>query len=339
MKSLEELLAPVSDDTPGGEDLDESIEFDRLRGAFDQNFPIDARVQELEEGEPEPVPVDWGELLGLIEELGEKTKNVYLSVSYARCGFTLRDPDVLDRGLQYTAGLLEEFAETVHPMLDGDYGEEGRALICEDLAARGAFALPFLELPVIVEERFSITADQLRMAEELGASSDAYPDVMRGLEQLEDERKNEIAAQMASFQASIDRIETALKGMGKGVSPDFSTTREFIAVVQTAFGKLAGLGGGDDENADGDALEDGVAFDGESGASFGGAVKSRDDVIRALTAIEQYYARAEPSNPVKFACGRLRSWVTMDFLEILEDIVPNSVDDAKSVLLDRRDME
>lgn len=342
MKSLEELLAPVSDDTPGGEDLDESIEFDRLRDAFDQNFAIDAKVQELADGDVAPEPVDWRDLLGLIEQLSERTKNLFLSVSYARCGFTLRKPEVLDRGLQFTAGLLEDYAETVHPLPDGEYGPEGRALICEDLAKRGGFALPFLELPVVFEERFSITVDQLRLADDLGPAADDYADVMRGLEQLSDERKAEIAAMLGSYQTSINRIETALRE-SSGAPPDFSTTREYIGMVQTAFCNLAGLGAAESEGeGEGEGEEAGKAESGEAGASgssFSGGVKSRDDVVRALTAIEQYYARAEPSHPLRLATGRLRGWVTMDFFQILEDIAPNSVDDAKSVLLDRRDME
>lgn len=340
MKSLEELLAPVSDDAPSGEDLDESVEFDRLRGAFDVNFPIDARVQELAEGEPAPEAVDWDELLELIEELGDKTKNVFLSVAYARAGFCLRDPDVVERGLQYTVGLFEDFWDSAYPTVDGDYGPQGRALICDALADRGAFALPFLELPVVAEERIKITADELRVSDDEGAAADAYPDVMRGLDQLEDEAKARTAERLANYIDSIDRIEAALKEKSEAEVPDFSTTRDYLQMVQTAFSNLAGL---NVETAEDDAEDEefGEADSGGGGggASFGGAVRTRDDVLKALTAIEQYYARSEPGHPVKIGVGRLRGWVTMDFMQILEDIAPNSVEDAKSVLLDQRDVE
>ncbi|QUL36776.1 ImpA family type VI secretion system protein [Erythrobacter sp. JK5] len=340
MKSLEELLAPVSDDAPAGEDMDESLEFDRLRTAFEINFPIDAKVVELEEGDPEPAPVDWEEILALIEELSDKTKDLFLGVAYARCGFVMRDPAVVDRGLQYAAGLLEDHWDHVYPTPDGDYGPAGRPLICEDLAKRGAFALPFLELPILDDGRSRVTADQLREAEDLGASAEAYPEIMRMLDQMDDDGKAAIVDLLASYQASIDRIETALREKGEAEVPDFSTTRDFIEVVQTAFAKLAGLDSGDD----GDGGEDAGSGDaagpiGDGGAAFGGAVRSRDDVIKALTAVEQYYMRAEPGHPLKVAVARLRGWVTKDFMEILEDIVPNSVDDAKNVLLERDDME
>lgn len=340
MKTLEELMAPVSDDDPSGEDMDESLEFDRLRGAFEVNFPIDARVVELDEGDAEPAAVDWDELLGLIEELSDKTKDVFLGVSYARCGFVLRDPEVVDRGLQYAAGLLEEFWETVHPKLDSDYGPNGRSLIFEDLAKRGAFALPFLELPILDDGRGRVTADDLRQAEDLGASSETYPEVMRMLDQMDDEKKAETVALFDSYRGSIDRIETALKEKGEAEVPDFSTTRDFIDVVQTAFAKLAGLGSEEDGEEGAEAAEgEFAAVGGDGGGSFSGGVRSRDDVLKALSAIEQYYARSEPGHPVKVAAARLRGWVTKDFMEILADIVPNSVDDAKNVLLERQEEE
>ncbi|MEM9501936.1 MAG: type VI secretion system ImpA family N-terminal domain-containing protein [Pseudomonadota bacterium] len=341
MKTLEELLTPVSDENPAGEDMDESIEFDRLRGAFEINFPVDARVVEPDPDAPEPEAVDWSEILELIEGLSDRTKDVFLAVAYARCGFVLRDPEVVDRGLQYTAGLLEDFWDTAFPTTDGDYGPEGRSLICQDLAKRGAFALPFLELPLLDDGRGTVTADQLREAEDMGASADAYPEVMRMLDQMDDEKKPEMVELLDSYSDSISRIEAALREKSEGDAPDFSTTRDYIDVVKTAYSKMAGLTGGDEEGAaDGEDAGEGFAGDvGAGGPAFGGAVRSRDDVIKALTAVEQYYSRAEPGHPVKVAVARLRGWVTKDFMEILEDIVPGSVDEAKNVLLERRDME
>lgn len=340
MKTLEELLTPVSDDAPAGEDMDESIEFDRLRGAFEINFPIDARVVEPDPDAPEPDAVDWSELLELIEGLSDKTKDIFLAVAYARSGFVLRDPEVVDRGLKFTAGLLEDFWDSAYPTTDGDYGPEGRSLICQDLAKMGAFALPFLELPLLDDGRGTVTADQLREADDLGASADGYPEVMRMLDQMDDEKKPETVELLESYLDSIERIEAALREKGEGEAPDFSTTRDYIDVVKTAYTKLSGLGSGEEgEAAEGEEADAGLGDAGAGGPAFGGAVRSRDDVIKALTAVEQYYARAEPGHPVKVAVARLRGWVTKDFMEILEDIVPGSVDEAKNVLLERRDME
>ncbi|MDJ0643259.1 MAG: type VI secretion system ImpA family N-terminal domain-containing protein [Erythrobacter sp.] len=339
MKSLVQLLLPVSDDAPAGEDMDESLEFDRLRTAFDANFPYDARVTERDPDEPEPDQVDWSELLELIEELSDKTKDLFLGVAYARCGFALQNSEVVAHGLQYTAGLLEEHWDSVFPTPDGDYGPAGRALICEDLAKRGAFPLPFLKLPIMDDGRGRVTAGELIDVGEEGAGAEAYPEVMRMLDQMDDEQKEEISDRLTSFQTSFDEIEAVLKEKSDAEVPDFSTSREFIGKAQSAYAGLTGAETGEDEAAGEGAGSISAAGAGEGGPSIGGAVRSRDDVIKALNAVEQYYERAEPGHPVKVAVARLRGWVTKDFMEILEDIVPNSVDDAKNVLLERDDME
>lgn len=323
--------------------MDESFEFDRLRDAFDQNFKYDARVLELDEGESGPESVDWRELRESIEELSGKTKDLYLAIAYARCGFPLRDPDLVQRGLEFAAGLLEGQWETLNPnpfSEDSEYTDSSRPLICEALADRGGFGIPLHELPVINEDRFQVTGGQLWEADEHGAAAESYPEVMGAFDQLDDDRKNEISEMLDSYASSIDRIEAALKERGEGEVPDFGTTRDYLGMVRTAFGKLSGLGGGDAE--EGEGAGEG-ALDGAGGAddgpAIGGAVRSRDDVIKALNAIEQYYARAEPGHPVKVSLARLRGWVHKDFMEILKDIAPDSVREAESVLLERQDVE
>ena len=56
-----------------------------------------------------------------------------------------------------------------------------------------------------------------------------------------------------------------------------------------------------------------------------GEVRSRDDVLRAIDAICAYYARAEPSSPVPLLLQRCRRMVTMSFVDILKEMLPESV--------------
>jgi type VI secretion system protein ImpA len=338
---LEQLLAPVSDDAPCGEDLDESVEFDTLRAAFDDNFPIDSGVSRLSEGEPGPPPVDWRELFDQVEQLCDRTKDLWLAVSYARCGFVRADPDIVVQGLEFTARLLEEKWDDVHPVIDDPNGRV-RAPIFEDLARRGAFAMPFLELPLVIGSRSSLRAGQLLDAHENGGASDSFVEVRMTLDQLDDEAKAAVAEQLRTMLGCFARIETVLREREAPGRPDFSTARDTIMAVEEAYLALAGLGAAESSDEGGDAGgegDSGAEAIGGGGAAFGGAVKSRDDVIRALGAIEQYYTRAEPGHPMRLAIGRLRAWVNMDFIAILEDIAPRSLDEVKSVLLERRDVE
>ena len=60
-------------------------------------------------------------------------------------------------------------------------------------------------------------------------------------------------------------------------------------------------------------------------AAIRGEVRSRDDVLRAIDAICAYYARAEPSSPVPLLLQRCRRMVTMSFVDILKEMLPESV--------------
>ncbi len=70
-----------------------------------------------------------------------------------------------------------------------------------------------------------------------------------------------------------------------------------------------------------------------------GRIQSREDVARALDAVIDYYGRVEPSSPIPVALGRVKGWITMDFMAILADIAPGSVSDATAVLRARAEAE
>ena len=59
-----------------------------------------------------------------------------------------------------------------------------------------------------------------------------------------------------------------------------------------------------------------------------GEIASREDVIRTLEKICEYYSRHEPSSPVPFMLKRAKKLVRMDFMEILRDLAPGGTDQA-----------
>src|SRR5581483_7750358 len=79
---------------------------------------------------------------------------------------------------------------------------------------------------------------------------------------------------------------------------------------------------------------DGVGADGAPAAGGGGAapaarisgeISSREDVIRMLDKISAYYAKYEPSSPVPLFMERCKRLVTMNFLDIVRDLVPDAM--------------
>jgi type VI secretion system protein ImpA len=77
----------------------------------------------------------------------------------------------------------------------------------------------------------------------------------------------------------------------------------------------------------------GAEATGESGegVSVPGAVRSRQDAIRALDAVAAFFKRTEPSSPIPLFLERAKRLVSKDFLEVLADIAPEAVPHARAV--------
>jgi type VI secretion system protein ImpA len=61
-----------------------------------------------------------------------------------------------------------------------------------------------------------------------------------------------------------------------------------------------------------------------------GAVRSRQDAIRALDAVAEFFRRSEPSSPVPLLVDRAKRLVSKNFLEVLADVAPGALSEAKS---------
>jgi type VI secretion system protein ImpA len=63
----------------------------------------------------------------------------------------------------------------------------------------------------------------------------------------------------------------------------------------------------------------------------GGRITSRDDVVRMLDRICEYYERNEPSSPVPLLLRRAKRLVSKDFMEIMRELVPDGVAQAEKI--------
>lgn len=68
-----------------------------------------------------------------------------------------------------------------------------------------------------------------------------------------------------------------------------------------------------------------------SGASLSGGVQSRDDVLKALQKVLEYYAAYEPSSPVPMLIRRAQRLVTMEFIDIIRDLSPSAIDQLRVI--------
>ena len=79
--------------------------------------------------------------------------------------------------------------------------------------------------------------------------------------------------------------------------------------------------------------EPGSGDEAQGGGSSGGtgAIQSRQDVIRTLDRLCDYYGRAEPSSPVPLLLRRAQRLAEMNFLEIIGDLSPEALAPVQNV--------
>lgn len=313
----EALLAPVSPDDPAGPDLS----YDPGREAIEQAFAGGA--EEL----------DWDATAGLIADQAARTRDLWLAVYLARAGARGGRLEVVEDGLALLAGYLERFWDSAHPTV-AEYGIEGRKGACESLVRIGEFLAHFRRVPLIEHPRLGrfSGADFERYAAE-GASVEGYGQFRAA---LADTPVEQVAAQMerlGRLRDLVARADAILSDQAAQVGQtgtNFTSTYEAIDAVIAAIRSFAAA---EEPAAVADAASEPTVA--ARPAGMAGRIESRADVARALDAVIDYYGRAEPSSPVPVALGRIKGWITMDFMAILEDIAPGSRNEASSVLRSR----
>jgi type VI secretion system protein ImpA len=75
---------------------------------------------------------------------------------------------------------------------------------------------------------------------------------------------------------------------------------------------------------------DAAANGGAGAVAAVGAIKSRQDAIRALETVAEFFRRNEPSSPIPLIVDRAKRLVSKDFLEVLEDIAPEALGTARA---------
>jgi type VI secretion system protein ImpA len=62
-----------------------------------------------------------------------------------------------------------------------------------------------------------------------------------------------------------------------------------------------------------------------------GEVRTREDVVRILDKVSDYFEKYEPSSPVPLLLQRAKRLVAKDFMEILRDLTPAGVAQAEAI--------
>lgn len=323
MIDRETLLQPVSDDAPAGPDLS----YDPAREVIEQAFASPADE------------VDWDATIRAIVDQMAATRDLWLAVYLARAGARAGRLAVVGDALDLLAGYVERFWDSVHPTVE-EYGIEGRRGACESLVRIGEFLAPLRRVPLIDHPRLGSFSggDFERFAAE-GAAADGYGPFRAALADTPVGRIAEEREQLEAVRAAILRTDRVLSERSEAVGQtgtNFAATYDTIDSILDAVRSF--VAAEPVEAVSGDAHES-PAIAAASPTATPGRIASRDDVARAIDSIIDYYGRTEPSSPIPIALVRIKGWITMDFVSILDDIAPGSRNEALSVLRSRNETD
>ncbi len=334
MVNLDELLRPVTAEAPGGPNLEYSPEFAELeRTALGKpERQVGATIVPAEDP-------DWRGMIAQSTALLASTKDLrvanHLVIALLRVdGFA-----GLAEGLKILCELVGTYWSSLHPLFDpaDDNDPTLRANAMAALTHRDTLqairATPLFQLKAFG----AVTLREI----EAGAPTNGQPSPQTAnLEAaFEQVALEELTRAANTVKACVDESKRLADDWGEkieGAGPDFAEFRRLLAHASHALAThVARRQPSHTEGENGQPMADSAPD--ERGTFAGGVPRSRDDVVRALDAICAYYARHEPSSPVPLLLDRCKRLVTMSFVDIVKDMLPDGMSTIRT-LTGKRDM-
>lgn len=335
MIDVEALLAPISEEAPSGENLE-----------YDPQF---SEMERAATGKPEQqfgntiVPAEepnWKELREIALELAGRTKDFRVGVEIARCELALSGVASFMKSLDLICGYIEQFWETVHPQLDPDDDNDPvlRVNTIESLCDEDKMLRAVRMAPIVSSRnfgRFSLRDVGVANGEITPPEGAEAVDWTKINGAFEDTPIEEIQQNLEAVKAGIEHLTAAQRAFNEHVGSssgiNLAALFTLIKSAQQVYSEqLTRRGYSPDGESSGDAAADGGEGGGGSGGSGGGGPKrlegditTRDDVVRCLDKIVEYYKKYEPSSPLPLLLQRCKKLVAASFLEIIEDLAPD----------------
>ncbi len=351
MVDAEQLLTPISEDAPCGEDL----AYDADLAALESLIQGKAETQFSAAEEP-----NWKDVQRAALALTERTKDLRVSIDLTLAALQLDGWPGFAQGMTLLRGLHERYWDGFYPRLDPDDDNDPteRANLLATLAApEGTFGDPMRVL-----ER--LRAAPLCRGNRLGPLSLAAITATKASGEEGEDAKPVPALEPAAIEATfqdtpaefLTDVREAVAGataevvalekfwdetVGAGGGPNLEALRTVLRDAKTRLDTYAPVAGEDGETTDSDAdpvagLDELLAADkptprsarsrtsAAGGGGVPGEITSREDVIASLEAICAYYDEQEPSSPLPALLRQARRMVGMNYFQIISALTPEA---------------
>jgi type VI secretion system protein ImpA len=321
------LLEAISTESPCGADL-----------AYDQAFTDLSQAARPPRSDGMVVAgtategPDWRAVCRQATALFARTKDLRIAVLLIKGLLHTEGLAGLAAGIDCLRQLLDRYWEDVHPRLDidDDLDPTMRLNILRELCDRDGMLLPIRNVPLVSFPTLgTFGLRQIGLATGEVKLTEGSDEVAPALDVIEGAFRNckldDLRATAVAVQASVAH----LKAIEIGVTGKVGTLNALrLAELLDVLGQMERLLGarlaarGEGETHETHAESAGGA---ELRPLTAGQVSSRDDVIRLLDRICEYYERHEPSSPIPVLLRRCKRLVPMQFMDIVRDLVPDGL--------------
>ncbi|WP_332670506.1 type VI secretion system protein TssA [Aromatoleum sp.] len=333
---LEQLLLPISDACPEGEDMAYSALFDEIREARRADDPA------LAQGDWETAPkrAEWARVRQLCEEtLCRRSKDLQIAAWYAEALTRIEGFDGLTFGLRLVTGLLRRYWDSGYPSLDGD-GADERAAKLDWLSAQLADEIRRIPLTASVHDgydwyryRESREVDNLALRD-AGARERCAAEGKLAGEQFDRSAELSGRAWFEALGEQLSRAQAQVTELRQEVDARFTAAAPHLAPIEDALGACGEICRRSLERFDPVSTdpattttqplphrEPGSNRPAVDTAVSGSTGSSRADAIGLLHEAVRYFRTHEPHSPVALLVERAAGWAEMSLEDWLATVI------------------
>jgi type VI secretion system protein ImpA len=327
---VESLLAPISAEAPAGPDLEDDLGYASLdaasRGKPEQQFGDTVIPAE------EP---DWRDVKRMSLELLGRTRDLRIGVLLTQSLVRTDGLAGLADGLAVLRGWIEGMWDSVHPQLDAADPDpilrKNRLNALADAAGLVNAVRDAYLVSSRVVGRFSYR-DVLVASGKLPAPAGVEPASSAAIEaafqEVPLEAVQETSAAVEAAFAALAGLETAFSAkVGSARSVEFAPLTAMLKGMRQVLAEQLARKGA--------AAPDGALPEGTTAGSApppaAGEIRTREDVLRMLDKICDFFQSHEPSSPVPILLKRAKRLTNKSFLDLVRDLAPNGVSQVEII--------
>jgi type VI secretion system protein ImpA len=311
------LIRSLGDAAPCGTDLEDT----------QQMAAIDA-FRVFGQATPLKVETDWRAIKdSALDALGT-SKDFRLLAHLAAAGLRLDGLAPFVDSLGVAARWLDDYFDAVFPRVDDDAVVRKNAL--NYFADRMAVIDALRRVPLVSNRQLGafslrhveIAAGTLAPTEDDGGSAPTESQIVGAFSAAPQEELTQLVTSLDAGLAAVKSIASAMVAkQGVQAAPDTGPLSDVLVRMRDIVAKHIRAPATEAGAEGGEALSGGVP----------GVVRSREDAVRSLDAVAEFFRRFEPSSPVPLFVDRAKRLIARDFLEVLAELAPDSLADVKKV--------